>query len=420
MMTSKMKDHQERANVLKPSINHKTKNKGNSPLISKPNVSALLQRNMGNRYIQALSEHNDSPPFIQRKCACGGTCASCSAKEEQRIQAKLKVGASNDRYEKEADYVASQIMRMPDISRQNEEEEEEELIQPKIQRVSSIGDAGFDPGPDFQLSRSGGQALSDTTRQFMEPRFGTDFGNVRVHAGLDAQKSAAQINARAFTSGNHIWLGERASESDKTLMAHELTHVIQQGGKRADMPEHSRIQRLGNNPGCSNAERATIHQAIFNARGWLNKAIPLLEANPLSRRVTLSLRRNFGPTYGVSANAPLIVGRLRSAYRAISTIPFRCAGVADATCATGACGYAFAGSRDVTICRNATLTPGSDWRYQAGCVLHESLHARFSRFTVDEYSGWHGASGSTPTYPGAGTDPLLNADSYTTLAMDLS
>lgn len=58
--------------------------------------------------------------------------------------------------------------------------------------------------------------------------------------------------------------------------------------------------------------------------------------------------------------------------------------------------------------------------FAARCVLYESHHAAFSRFKVDEYSGWHGASTSTATYPGAGTDPQLDTYSYTTLVMDLS
>jgi hypothetical protein len=84
------------------------------------------------------------------------------------------------------------------------------------------------------------------------------------------------------------------------------------------------------------------------------------------------------------------------------------------------CGFAVAGSLATTICTNVTLAADATAVYRGGCVLHESFHATFSRFSVDEYSGWHGHSGSTGTYPGTGTDPLLNADSYTTLCMDLS
>lgn len=244
------------------------------------------------------------------------------------------------------------------------------------------------------------------------------------------------------------------------LLGHELTHVVQQAqaptgapvqiGSIGDQYEQeadqvadkligggaqserlsgtgprltrsaTRLQRLGANPGCTPAERGTIHQAIFNARGWMNKAITQLNTSPLPRSVTASLLRNFGPTYGVAANVPLILGRIRVGYNTLSISPIGCAGAADATCAAGHCGYANAGSHQATICSNPTLAAGVDWRFQAGCVLHEALHASFSGFTVDEYSGWHGASGSTPTYPGTGTDPLLNADSYTTLVMDLS
>jgi hypothetical protein len=63
----------------------------------------------------------------------------------------------------------------------------------------------------------------------MEPRFSADFGHVRLHTDQDAQQTAAQIQAKAFTYGNNIWLGRGAHEDDKGLMAHELTHVVQQG-----------------------------------------------------------------------------------------------------------------------------------------------------------------------------------------------
>jgi hypothetical protein len=294
----------------------------------------------------------------------------------------------------------------------------------------------------------------------MEPHFGFDFSSVRIHTDAKAAASAGAVNALAYTVGRDVVFGTAQyvpeSSMGRKLIAHELMHVVQQNfappsqnpavGKAKDVFEMqaetvanditylqpgqaalaaektsgARLQRLGANPGCTPAQAREIHQAIFNARSWVNKAVTKLEADPLAAQTTASLRRNFGPTYGVIANAALIAGRLRIAYREMSTIPFSCAGVADATCAAGPCGYATgAGSHAATICTNVTLaTP--DPVFRAGCVLHESLHAAFTRFTVDEYSGWHGHSGSTATYPGTGTDPLLNADSYTSLAMDLS
>lgn len=79
---------------------------------------------------------------------------------------------------------------------------------------------------------SSGQALDHSTRAYMEPRFGRDFSQVRVHANHQASESAAAINAQAYTVGNNIVLGAGQtnlhSDHGRTLMAHELTHVVQQ------------------------------------------------------------------------------------------------------------------------------------------------------------------------------------------------
>lgn len=379
---------------------------------------------------------------------------------EDGLQAKLEVGRPNDRYEREADRVAERVVRESAGTVRGRTSvgsaggrvqrlcprcrERARLGQPldcpacerELQREEGSGPRtpgnGRTDAPPVvgEVLRSPGRPLEPTTRRFMEGRFGRGFGGVRVHTDSRAAASARAVNARAYTVGSDVVFGANeyapGTTSGRRLLAHELTHVIQQGhgagrtGPRgiSRLAGSSMIQRLGANPGCTDAQRDTIHQAIYNARGWLNKAIPQLEADPLSERTVRALRRNFGPTYGVPANAPLIRRRLQVAYGELSTIPIGCS-ASDSVC-PGPCGHAVAGSDVATICTNPTLNAGTDWRYQAGCVLHESLHAAFSNFTVDEYSGWHGASSSTPTYPGGGTDPLLNADSYTTLSMDLS
>ncbi|MEU1471310.1 DUF4157 domain-containing protein [Streptomyces sp. NPDC005761] len=74
--------------------------------------------------------------------------------------------------------------------------------------------------------RSAGQPLDNGTRTDMEARFGADFTDVRLHTGGAARTSAAEIGARAYTSGNHIVLGDGGG--DRHTLAHELTHVIQQ------------------------------------------------------------------------------------------------------------------------------------------------------------------------------------------------
>ncbi|SFT86607.1 eCIS core domain-containing protein [Sedimentitalea nanhaiensis] len=76
------------------------------------------------------------------------------------------------------------------------------------------------PGP--------GRPLPRAVRQRIEPHFGTSFRHVRLHDAPADRRAAARIGARAFTHGNRIWLGEGESETNTRLMAHELTHVVQQ------------------------------------------------------------------------------------------------------------------------------------------------------------------------------------------------
>ncbi|GIK13120.1 MAG: DUF4157 domain-containing protein [Candidatus Brocadia sp. AMX2] len=200
---------------------------GEGPDMQKPCASNFFQRNLGNSYMQAVTK--GSVPMLQRKCACGGSCASCAEKEEAlgKIQTKLTIGQVNDVYEQEADRVADQIIGMADSLMQAENEQPSAGI--NIQRITSDHNDSLNTDLDIHLNESGGRPLSPSTRQFMEPRFGVDFDHVRLHADQDANQTASQIQAKAFTYGHHIWLGKGESESDRTLMAHELTHVVQQG-----------------------------------------------------------------------------------------------------------------------------------------------------------------------------------------------
>ncbi|MFF6772023.1 DUF4157 domain-containing protein [Streptomyces sp. NPDC012637] len=74
--------------------------------------------------------------------------------------------------------------------------------------------------------RSGGRPLDEATRTDMESRMGADFSDVRIHDDAAAQRSAAEIGARAYTSGSHVVIGHGGG--DRHTLAHELTHVIQQ------------------------------------------------------------------------------------------------------------------------------------------------------------------------------------------------
>jgi hypothetical protein len=154
--------------------------------------------------------------------------------DEPVLQKKLSIGASNDPLEQEADLVAEQVMAIPagsSVSR----------APLQIQRYTAQAtDHVEDAAPssvDRVLARSG-QPLEPSLRQDMEQRFGHDFSRVRVHSGTDAALSAQEVNAHAYTVGADIVFGQGGfssqTQSGRHLLAHELTHVVQQesGGAR--------------------------------------------------------------------------------------------------------------------------------------------------------------------------------------------
>jgi hypothetical protein len=102
--------------------------------------------------------------------------------------------------------------------------------------------------------QGGGQPLPASERAFFEPRFGHDFGKVRVHTGAQAAESAKAVNAQAFTTGPHVvfGLGKYApgTTSGRKLLAHELTHVMQQNASGELNPDASEflLQRSEGSP----------------------------------------------------------------------------------------------------------------------------------------------------------------------------
>lgn len=234
------------------------------------------------------------------------------------IQAKLTVGAAHDAYEQEADRVATQVMSVPEhvstVQRFAEDEEEiqakplaatitplvqraaedEEELQAKfIQRdtapeedelqTKSVAEGGaFSPGADFEghlnAVRGGGTPLPDSVREFMEPRFGADFSGVRLHTGAESAKLNRAVSAQAFTQGQDIYLGEGhediVSSGGQHLLAHELTHVVQQhgGGPGRDTPVQRYTASEDGNYNISEHNQFAIAkepypQAIFTQEG---------------------------------------------------------------------------------------------------------------------------------------------------------
>lgn len=147
------------------------------------------------------------------------------------VQARSAIIRPEDGSEREADRVADQVVRMPDgavpaasASRR------ERRTRPAC---SQPPEGGPGPGAGLYGIRGQGKPLSGAVREFFEPRFGADFSQVRVHTNARASAAAHAIDARAFTFGRDIFFGpgefEPGTSAGKALLAHELTHTVQQG-----------------------------------------------------------------------------------------------------------------------------------------------------------------------------------------------
>jgi len=171
------------------------------------------------------------------------------------VQPKLTVGASDDQFEKQANDVAKQVVSTPDSvlrsptpAEQNDEHElqtkplaaaiapvaqqHDAANEPQERESDGYNQDGFDAGAAFEAqinaSKGSGRPLPDGMRAYLEPRFGADFSEVRVHTGNNAIQMNRAIGARAFTHGSDIYFGDAQGAADAELTAHELTHVVQQ------------------------------------------------------------------------------------------------------------------------------------------------------------------------------------------------
>lgn len=146
------------------------------------------------------------------------------------LQAKLTVNRPGDVYEREADRVAEQVMRMSGGKSPATRKDISLML-----KANSGEQVTHEAPPIVNQALSGnGQPLDADTQEVMGARFGTDFNHVRVHADEQAKDSAQAIHARAYTVGSDVVFGEGqyqpGTQDGQRLIAHELTHVVQQGG----------------------------------------------------------------------------------------------------------------------------------------------------------------------------------------------
>lgn len=158
-------------------------------------------------------------------------------------QAKLEVGQADDPAEREADRVAEAVLQ-PDALATSVAFTTETMLTPPLRPVSGGGaaPAAADAAPLVgPVLGAGGQPLDADSRALMEPHFGHDFSRVRVHTDARAAESARAVNALAYTVGRDVVFGEGqylpGTTAGQWLVAHELTHVVQQGSADRRTPE---------------------------------------------------------------------------------------------------------------------------------------------------------------------------------------
>ncbi|HLM54878.1 MAG TPA: DUF4157 domain-containing protein [Pyrinomonadaceae bacterium] len=176
--------------------------------------------------------------LLQRKCACGGpagltgNCEECAVKRLRGVQAKLEVGPAGDHFELEADRVADEVMSGATAGPGRSGASGLQRRTAAAAGPSPAGPAAAPPVVREALDAPG-RPLEAGTRDFMESRFGHDFSRVRIHDDTRADASSRALDAAAYTVGRDIVFRagryEPGTAAGRRLIAHELTHVLQQG-----------------------------------------------------------------------------------------------------------------------------------------------------------------------------------------------
>lgn len=344
-----------------------------------------------------------------------------AASHAHNVQRKLSIGAVNDPLEAEADTMADTVMRMPEptfIQRKCSHCEEEEKAQRKplmsfIQKKEADGKSVANDAISNQIqsTKGSGRPINESTKSFMESRFGTDFSDVNVHTGSYASQLSSQLNAQAFTVGNDIYFndGKYAPDSNegKRLLAHELTHVVQQ------TPNISakKIQRLvrtslvtcpvGQNPFAADRHASAL---LANAVALINSAVAARPSNPahpdvitVGNAMHTAFRLNAAnnsnwvdpaPHFGI----PLIRRRVDAVRNYIDSVVFTVTcGAAGANVPLGTCGTVPCNGPEAWSCHSdatqMVLCPpfwALNANQRARTFMHEVFHITFR--SIDDWA----------------------------------
>ena len=238
---------------------------------------ATIQRALANPHRLTPAE----VPQLQRIMG-NGAVSDLLGRSRQEGTGNLRVGASNDAHEREARQVAAAVGGAHAVQRASGSVSE-------VTEEPEIGSAGGMVNRQventIQAASSGGKAVPDEVRMKVENETGHSFEGVKVHQGAHADQANRAMGARAFTQGKHIYLGQNQSPHDLQLMAHELTHTVQQGatgnanGGVADIQreteDEKRIKKLNKKIG-----RTKLKKGLTKFSVGFSKAVDMLVTSP--------------------------------------------------------------------------------------------------------------------------------------------
>jgi len=219
--------------------------------------------------------------FFQPAMAIQRKCEKCEEEEKQVKRTPEKKEEEEKKVQRMAEKKEEEEKK---VQRMEEKKEDEKKLNRKEAAAQST--AGMATGAYLSSLQNKGQALPAPAQQFFGARMGHDFSHVKVHTGAEAAHSAKDINAQAYTYKNHIVFNEgkynTESAEGKKLLAHELTHVIQQG--RADLQDTPAIARsvsIGSPyPVAEDFEPSRLYQRRLAAMGFTQALINAVSVKP--------------------------------------------------------------------------------------------------------------------------------------------
>ncbi|WP_299189526.1 DUF4157 domain-containing protein [uncultured Aquimarina sp.] len=209
-----------------------------APIVQKQQEEEVQKQEITDKEVQQKPLVDRISPLIQSKPE---EEAIQQKEEQEEIQQKpeeeiqrQEVSEDHIQQKTENNFIVPDIQKKEEEIQEKEEEEEQISTLQMVQRKSNeIPNTNASIESRLNSSKGGGSPLPKETKTQMESGFGTDFSNVRVHTDANAKQMSQDIGAQAFTHGNDIYFNEgkfdTSSNSGKHLLAHELTHTVQQG-----------------------------------------------------------------------------------------------------------------------------------------------------------------------------------------------